>query len=217
MEAYKKLKKKWKLCIIHHTHTDVGYTDPQEVIEARQIDFIRQAIEISEAIRDGRKKEWKGFHWVCESFWEVEKFWEQASTEMKERFLKAVSSGDIEITGNYLNLNETIDEETLRHFLGKAQKFSKESGRAVSCAMTADINGYSWGYAQTLYDSGIRNFYTCIHTHHGMFPMFRKQMPFYWETPQGDKLLVWNCAGSGQFLYDSGRNRCVGDRIISDC
>ena len=192
MEAYKKLKKKWKLCIIHHTHTDVGYTDPQEVIEARQIDFIRQAIEISEAIRDGRKKEWKGFHWVCESFWEVEKFWEQASTEMKERFLKAVSSGDIEITGNYLNLNETIDEETLRHFLGKAQKFSKESGRAVSCAMTADINGYSWGYAQVLYDSGIRNFYTCIHTHHGMFPMFRKQMPFYWETPQGDKLLVWN-------------------------
>lgn len=188
----KQLKKHWKIYIIHHTHTDIGYTDPQEVIEERQIDFIRQAVEISEAIGHGRKKEWAGFKWVCESFWGVEKFWDQASDDMKKRFLAAVSSGDVEITGNYLNLNETIDDETLRFFLGKAQQFSGKCNKTIDCAMTADINGFSWGYAQALYDAGIRNFYTCIHTHHGMFPLFHKQIPFYWETSGGDKLLVWN-------------------------
>lgn len=192
MKEGKHLKRKWKMFIIHHTHTDIGYTDPQEVIEKRQIDYIRQAVEISESIRSGNKKEWNGFKWVCESFWGVDRFWKCASDTMKERLLKAIEIGDIEITGNYLNLNETIDEETLRYFLNKAQDFSEKTGKKITSAMTADINGYSWGYAQALFDAGIRNLYTCVHTHHGMFPLFCKQKPFYWETDKGDKLLVWN-------------------------
>ena len=53
MREYETLKKKWKIYVIHQTHTDIGYTDGQEIITARQIDFIRQAVEISEAIASG--------------------------------------------------------------------------------------------------------------------------------------------------------------------
>ena len=63
---------------------------------------------------------------------------------------------------------------------------------AVDAAMTADVNGYSWSYAQCLADAGVDNLFSCVHTHHGMFPIGKKQTPFYWETPKGDRVLVWN-------------------------
>ena len=57
--------------------------------------------------------------------------------------------------------------------------------------MTADINGYAWGYADALYENGIRHLFSCVHTHHGMFPLNQKQTPFYWQSPKGNKILVW--------------------------
>lgn len=192
MREYETLKKKWKIYVIHQTHTDIGYTDGQEIITARQIDFIRQAVEISEAIASGEKKEWDGFRWVCETFWGVEQFWEQADESWRTRFLKAVKRGNIEVTGNYLNLCEAVDEHTLRHYLHKAANFAGDEGIAMDCAMTSDINGYSWGYASLLHEAGIRKLFSCVHNHHGMFPLFQKQTPFYWETKEGERLLVWN-------------------------
>ena len=185
-------KKNWKIYVIHHTHTDIGYTESQEVITLRQVDYLRQAVRIGEAIDSGEKPEWKGFHWVCETFWAVDRFWQQADAEERGRFLNAVKKGYIEVTGNYLNLCELADEITLEHFLQKARAFSQENGLSMNCAMTADINGYSWGYARLLHQAGFRNLYSCVHNHHGMFPLFRRQMPFYWEAKDGSRLLVWN-------------------------
>ncbi len=74
----KDLNRKWEIYVIQHTHTDIGYTERQEVIEAFQIDYIKQAIEISEAIYEGDKKEWEGFRWTCETFWAVEKFFRRS-------------------------------------------------------------------------------------------------------------------------------------------
>jgi len=76
--------------------------------------------------------------------------------------------------------------------LARAADYGKSIGVAVDSAMTADINGYSWGYSQALHDNGIENLFTCIHTHHGMYPLGAKQVPFWWETPRGDRLLVWS-------------------------
>ena len=185
-------KKSWKIYVIHHTHTDIGYTESQEVITQRQVDYLRQAVRIGEAIDNGERPEWEGFHWVCETFWAVDQFWQQADGQERERFLNGVKKGYIEVTGNYLNLCELVDEHTLEHFLQKARAFSRETGLAMKCAMTADINGCSWGYGRLLHQAGFENLYSCVHNHHGMFPLFRRQIPFYWEAKDGSRLLVWN-------------------------
>ncbi len=184
--------RKWKIYLIHHSHTDIGYTERQEKIERFHVDFIKQAIKISEDIQLGKRKEWKGFRWTCESFWGVEKFLKESTPEWKERFVKAIKHGDIEITGNYLNLSELIDYDVLKNMLTKSVDYAKSIDQKLDSAMTADINGYSWGYSQALIDAGIKNFFSCVHTHHGMYPLRKKQTPFWWETPKGDRLLVWN-------------------------
>ncbi len=61
----------FELLIIHHSHTDVGYTAPQSTVGAWQTAFIRQALDHAET--EGELP----FRWVCESFWSVERFWNQ--------------------------------------------------------------------------------------------------------------------------------------------
>ncbi len=91
LEEYKDLNRKWKIYVMHHTHTDIGYTDSQEVITDRQIDYIKQAIELSEVIAAGERKEWKGFKWICEAFWGVEQFLGLADEQLKERLKSDVN------------------------------------------------------------------------------------------------------------------------------
>lgn len=185
------LNKKWKLYLIQHSHTDIGYTQRQELIELYHVHFIRQAIEISEAIVAG-KKEWEGFHWTCECFWGVEKFLQEDETgEWRTRLEKAIEAGHVEITGNYLNFTELVDENLLRTATKRAQEFGMDLGLDIKAAMTADINGYSWGYPEILLDEGVENLFSCLHTHHGMHVGAEKQRPFWWKTQSGRKLLMW--------------------------
>ncbi|MGZ9585625.1 glycoside hydrolase family 38 N-terminal domain-containing protein [Paenibacillus marinisediminis] len=192
MSIVNRPQKRWKMYVIHHSHTDIGYTERQEKIEQFQVDYVRQAIETANAIHTGDKQDWKGFRWTCETFWAVENFWSRASDELKEHFIAALKRGDIELSGTYLNMTELLDHDILTKNHMKAATFAKEHGVLLNSAMTADINGYSWGYAQTLVDAGVEHLLSCIHTHHGMYATGRKQYPFYWETPSGDRLLVWN-------------------------
>lgn len=194
MEAtiMQKTAKKWKIYVVHHSHTDIGYTERQEKIEQYQVDFIRQAVAICEAARSGEHPEWAGFKWTCETFWAVEKFLEEAEEDEKERFVDTLRRGEIELSGTYLNMTELIGYELLSERVSRAGRFAKPLGLTVRSAITADINGYSWGYAQALADAGIEHLLSSIHTHHGMFAIGRKQFPFYWETPGGSRILVWS-------------------------
>ncbi|WP_413371972.1 glycoside hydrolase [Paenibacillus taichungensis] len=186
------LERKWKIYVIHHSHTDIGYTDRQEKIEQYHIDFIRQALRIVNDAHNGVNPEWKGFRWTCETFWAVEQFLKQAGDEEKGAFAEAVRRGDIELSGTYLNMTELPDLQLLNKIHSKAQTYAGHIGHPIDSAMTADINGYSWGYADSLLNNGIGHLFSCIHTHHGMYALGRKQAPFWWEAPSGERLLVWN-------------------------
>jgi hypothetical protein len=186
------LSKPWTVYLIHHAHTDIGYTDRQEKISRYHVDFIRQAIHILDEYHNGKRPEFAGFVWQCENFWQVKNFYHHAGVPEIARFEHYVKSGEIGLSGNYLNMTELIDDSTLRSRLSQAQSYAQERGITLRSAMTADINGFAWGYSEALYQAGIHWLFSCLHGHHGVFPLRKKQMPFYWETPAGNKILVWN-------------------------
>lgn len=180
----------FKIYVIHHSHTDIGYTDYQEQIEANHVYYIRHAIHILNRAHT-EKKEWLGFVWQCEGWWAVEKFFEVAEEKEIEDFWKYVKSGEIGISSNYINMAELIGKEILEEYLNHARIQGEQEGFEVVSAMTADINGYSWGYADALANAGTKNLLSFLHTHHGRYPLFEKQTPFWWETPSGKEILVW--------------------------
>lgn len=184
--------KPWKIYAIHHSHTDVGYTERQEKIQQYHVDFIRQALHIIREIQSGRRPEWTGFKWECETFWPVETFLKKASEQEMLEFAEAVRRGDIGLSGTYLNMSELIGKELLESMIERIRSYGESIQTPVTSAMTADITGFSWGYGQVLLGAGIQNLTTCIHTHHSMYPLWKKQQPFWWEMPSGERLLTWN-------------------------
>jgi hypothetical protein len=58
-------------------------------------------------------------------------------------------------------------------------------------ALTCDINGYGWGFADALYDHGITRILSAIHAHHGRHPLDRRQTAFRWRSPKGNLVLAW--------------------------
>lgn len=76
--------RKWKLYLIHHSHTDIGHTDCQEKIERYHADYFRQAMAILDAfgpreagpvrLCDGHNAALNRatpFAWVMNNFWET--------------------------------------------------------------------------------------------------------------------------------------------------
>lgn len=176
------LKKKWTIHLIHHTHTDIGYTDHQSKIERFQIDYLKQAISIFEKAESGERPDWKGFRWTAETFWAVERFLAATDSNWHERLADAIRGGGIELTATYLHWNELISQSLSQNFIAKATDYGKQIGVPVRCALSADINGYGWGYADSLLNNGVENFMVCIHSHHGMPPLSKRQIPFFLES-----------------------------------
>jgi len=177
--------------IVHHSHTDVGYTDLQEQIIYNQVNNIRDVIIV---IKNGYENNTldKDFKWNCETYYCVEQFLKTAKEQEKTDFFQLVKKGNIGISATYLNFNDLVDVNMLDHKTATMQEVFRAQDISVKTAMNADINGISMGARDVFIKNDIEFLFTNIHTHHGMYPLYQNQIPYYWENENGGKLLVWS-------------------------
>lgn len=177
--------------IVHHSHTDVGYTDLQEQIIYNQANNIRNVISV---IKKGYEKNApeKNFKWNCETYYCVEQFLRTAPEQEKSDFFELVKKGNIGISATYLNFNDLVDTGMLDRKTAMMKEVFQAEGIPVMTAMNADINGISMGARDVLIHNGIEFLFTNIHTHHGMYPLYHNQTPYYWESENGGRILVWS-------------------------
>lgn len=174
------------LYIVHHSHTDIGYTDLQERIITAQIEHIRDAVAMSE------RPENKEFRWTCETLYCVEQFLKEASNDERQRFFKLIRENRMGISANYLNFNDLADYGVLSRRLKKLLAEFSSNDIQIKTAMTADINGISMGQRDAMLENGVEFLFTNIHTHHGMYPLYQNQNAYWWENAKKQRLLVWN-------------------------
>ena len=187
----RKLQKKWQIQVLHHSHTDIGYTDRQEMICRQHADFLRQAVDILRRIDNGAAEEQQGFRWQCENFWQVENFLRYASEGDRADLIRFIRAGRIGLSASYLNLTDLIDERVLEEHLQAAREWADSVGTPMKSAMTADVNGYSPALPDALCSAGVRYFYSALHTHHGMYPLHRNPAFFRWRGPGGGSVLTF--------------------------
>jgi hypothetical protein len=193
--------------VVHHTHTDIGYTHGQSRIVRWHAAFLRQAMDIA-ARRDG-------FAWTCETFYPVEQFWRSADAAERERFAALVKAGRIGLTAGFLHFNELGDAPLLDALAERARRFGDAIGTPVRSAMIADVNGCPLAHARAMARAGVRFLLTCIHPHHGYVPFGKRQELFRWDL--GDNLSLMVChsdhyhtgnelglAPGGEFNYSAG-------------
>ena len=179
----------FKVFLIYHSHIDIGYTERQEKIAGYQADFIRQAVD---CVLDQKQKA-APFKFTAEGFWAIEQYLDKYGVKGEERLVDAIRTKRLEFVANYLHFAELLNYDNLGKSLKYSADFANRNG--LPCprvAMASDINGFGWGYSQLLFDMGVENLMTCINTHHGGAPFMKPLIPFWWRTPRGDRILVWN-------------------------
>lgn len=172
--------------VIHHSHTDIGYTDLQERVIDTQADYIRTVLNIM------AQPENADFRWNCETLFCVEEFFKSASPEQQEAFCRLAAEGKIGLSANYLNFTDLLDCQVYSERLARWQARLAPYGAAMKTAMIADINGISMGYRDAMLKNGVEFLFANIHCHHGMYPLYQNQTAFFWENAAGERLLVWN-------------------------
>lgn len=167
--------------LIHHSHTDIGYTHPQPVVLELQRRFLDEALDLAERYPE--------FRWTCEVASMTRIWWEAASERDRRRFLDAVSRGQIEVAGMAWHLTPLIDDRLMLASMEDAL-FMRSLGVPVRHAMNTDVNGLPWGWVDVLLDHGIEGFSMGINGHWGGAPP--RPRAFRWESPSGRLLPVWN-------------------------
>ena len=132
--------------LIHHTHHDLGYTDPPATCwrlfrryHEQVLELIEQTADLPEAAR---------FRWTCEVFEPTRAFLEASSSQQRRRFTRAVEEGRIEVGGLPWTGSALMSEATL------ADRFAAWRGSTgempLGTALQVDVTGLSWGLVPLL-------------------------------------------------------------------
>lgn len=191
--------------LVHHSHTDIGYSHLQAEVETIQNNNIWKALELIDRTND--YPEGSRFVWNVESLWAVENFLGIASEADKQRFIAAVKSGSIALSANYANiLTGLCTPEEMHWIVEYADSLRKWYDLPITMAMQTDIPGMSWSMVDAYAAHGIR------HLSQGpnyipdlpdggdrIGSTLREQgdKPYWWKGTTGkDSILVWT-AGQG--------------------
>lgn len=177
----------WTVYLVEHTHTDVGYAEPQNEIMPEQVRYIDYALDFCDQTDDYPDN--AKFRWTCETAWAVKEYLRTRPKEQIERLLKRIKEGRIEVTGLYLNMSDLYDESCLSDLLKTVRDF-KNAGINVKTAMQDDVTGAAWCLVDYLKSAGIDYFSMGENPAHAQRP-FDKPTAFWWESPSGNRILAY--------------------------
>ena len=197
--------RKRTLYLLPHSHTDIGYSAYQEVVEKNHMRYIGQAIDIAE--KTAGYPEGARFKWNIEVMWPLESYLASATADQKEKLKRAIEKGWIGLNGLYSNiLTGLCRQEELFHVTDFARNAAAGFGVHVRSAMISDIPAYSSSIVPALGKAGIR-YLSSGPNYVGSFPDRGDRIgfamntwgdtPFYWVTESGEDSLLFWMAGRG--------------------
>ena len=202
--------RRWTVHVVQRSHHDVGYTDLASHVLLEHAEMLDRAVDFAAATRD--YPEDSRFRMVAEQTWSVDYYLRHARPDRAALMLELLRRGDIELTALFGNqVTELCGHETLARSVYHAFRLKRLHGIPIMSAEHNDIPGFTWGLCQVLTAAGVRFFcpglplyYNWGHADAVSFwdeaAVFgSKGMPgaFWWQAPDGSRLLVWCNPGFG--------------------
>ncbi|MEN6535436.1 MAG: hypothetical protein ABFD89_17365, partial [Bryobacteraceae bacterium] len=168
--------------IIHHTHTDVGYTDTPSVVMDKQRRFLDAAIDLCIADRD--------FRWTVESLVILDDWWKKASAQRRDQLRRLVHAGQMDVMALPFNQTPFLNALQWRQMMEWIPaSLWRELNPTV--AMQNDVNGFPRAGAVALLNRGVRHLLMGLNVDSGGTPFYRPSA-FWWKMPNGQRLFVFN-------------------------
>lgn len=172
------------LCL-PHSHLDIGYTHPQNMLLELQSDYIEQAIDLCQQTADWPEE--SRFRWTCEATYPVLRWLKTAEPDRVEAFRKLVKEGYISIAALPMHTTPGCTALQLTQALQNLDEIRELTGSKITTAINHDVNGQPWTMANMLLDSQVQFYLTGINIHMGGIP-FPRPYAFLWEAQDGRKL-----------------------------
>jgi len=180
--------KKWNIALIPHEHLDVGFTDyPAKVAELHS-QSIDQAMDLIRKTPD--------FRWTLDGSWVANQYLNGRSAEAREQFFEHVRAGTIVIPPEFANQHTgNASWEALARSFYDHHNLAREHKLPIAdAAQIVDVPAYTWGYASVLHDAGIKYFVAASNSWRApvmLLGRWNEKSPFYWEGPDGGRVLMW--------------------------
>ena len=187
--------RKWTLFIVPHEHLDIGFTDYPEKVAELHSQSVDGVMDIQKHVPD--------FRWTLDGDWVAEKYLAARSDEKREQFLEAMREGKIVLPPQFANLHTgTASLEGLFRSLYDSHTLASQGGFATGAAHITDVPSYSWSYASVLADAGVKYFVAASNSWRAPIQLlghWNEKSPFYWQGPDGGKVLMWYSRAYLQF------------------
>lgn len=180
--------KKWTIALIPHEHLDVGFTDYPAKVAELHAQSIDQAMNLIAKTPD--------FRWTLDGSWVADQYLNGRTREPREQFLDHVRNGSIIIPPEFANQHtgNASWEGLARSFYGQHHLAFEYKLPPSDAAQIVDVPAYTWAYASILHDAGIKYFIAASNSWRApvmLLGRWNEKSPFYWEGPDGGRVLMW--------------------------
>ena len=186
-----KPQRHWTLYVQPSTHVDVGYTDYQERVITRHNENMSTALDLCAKYPD--------FKWNTEAAWVEDNYLSLMPADKKTEFIKYAREGRIGCQAIYGSMLTGIcsHEELIRN-LYYARAVATKYGIPFDIAVSSDVPTQVWTLPMILAGSGIRYFSSGLNLTRGdSFGRLFGKSPFYWQGPDGSRVMTWLSPGYG--------------------
>ncbi len=199
--------REWKIHVVHHSHLDIGYTDPQRRVLAEQRSFLDSALDLVRATKDWPDE--SRFRWAVEGLYAFRQWARLRPQRMVDEFVGYVRDGLIELSAMPYSLHtDTCSTDELHELLRPARQIRDRYGLEFPIAMQTDVPGQVVGLPEAMGEVGVK-YLSVAHNWAG------RSMPhtnggqhlprlFRWTSPSGHSVLVWMTDSPHGMAYMEG-------------
>jgi alpha-mannosidase len=180
--------RRWRVYAIPMEQADFGFDEtPSRTLEWENR-YIDKAMEIEKAF--------PSYSFTLDAAANLESYLATRDEAHKQQLLDYLRNGKFGINALYdMSFTETASTEELFHMLGYSLRAGAQYGFPVDSASQTDEPTVTWAIPQVLAAGGIKYFAEGSDPIRGPFnPIghLNFHSPFYWEAPNGVKVLVWS-------------------------
>jgi len=179
-----------KIFVVSHAHLDIGFTKPPAVVADKYKNMIDNQIAFARTRQD--------YKWNIEETWQLEQWLKRSTQQEIDELVDMVLAGQIGVMGGHSTLRSgKVGVEEMNRFLWNARRYRQRYGFAIDTVMHNDVPGVNWCYPQVLVKSGIKYLVCGLNLFiGGGFEQPYKSYIFYWEGPDGSRVLTWSAKDS---------------------
>lgn len=185
-----------EILLLHHTHTDIGYTHDQPIVWELNRQFIDDMLDAID-----RTGDWEAGSrpiWTCEVTQTLRHWLRNTTPDNIGRFQQAVSAGRLSGCALPYNFTPMVGMAEFIRALARLPELRRTLGLKFNVALNHDINGLPWTMVPLLLDAGVELLIMGVNVHFGAFPLERPLF-FKWIGPDGRGLVALNGEHYGMF------------------